>query len=377
MDRAKAQRKIIHFTPGPSKVYDNVPRYIEEAFKKNIPSFYHRSKGFQELYRATVELFREKLHVPEEYEIYFVNSATEVFEITASEYGKQFGSTHLFNGSFGEKWHRLAKNKYPNAFAYEYGLSTSYTHLEFLFSKALENSRFLALTHVETSNGFEFPLSLLRYATDDHLIAIDATSSMGGMNLPWEWADIWFASVQKCFGLPPGLAVLIVSPKALEYAPKENSSHHSIRNLHENYLKFQTANTPATLLIYLLYKILRHEIPSIEVVEKRIFERFQSWENWGKRYRKNFLTGDEKLRAKTVLTWEFQNKKLLHILRSYLRLNGFEIADGHGVWKGKAIRIANFPQFSDEEIDRLRQVLSYFFTIYSEKLIPEEEHEKW
>jgi phosphoserine aminotransferase len=52
----------------------------------------------------------------------------------------------------------------------------------------------------------------------DALIAVDATSSMAGVELDWQSADIWFASVQKCFGLPAGMAVMVCSPRALQYA---------------------------------------------------------------------------------------------------------------------------------------------------------------
>lgn len=55
---------------------------------------------------------------------------------------------------------------------------------------------------------------------------MDATSTMGGINLPWLEADVWFASVQKCLGIPAGLGVLICSPKALERATQLNKKVH-------------------------------------------------------------------------------------------------------------------------------------------------------
>lgn len=54
------------------------------------------------------------------------------------------------------------------------------------------------------------------------LIAIDATSWFGGVVFDWMLGDVWFASVQKCLGLPAGMGIMVCSPKALEKARKVN-----------------------------------------------------------------------------------------------------------------------------------------------------------
>jgi len=105
---------VINFIPGPSKLYENINHYLAEGFRKGYFNTYHRSKKFPELYEKTVSLLRAKLGVPEDYEIYFISSATEAFSIVVREYGNYSGSAHLFSGSFGERWFKYAKANYKN-----------------------------------------------------------------------------------------------------------------------------------------------------------------------------------------------------------------------------------------------------------------------
>jgi Phosphoserine aminotransferase len=50
------------------------------------------------------------------------------------------------------------------------------------------------------------------------LLGVDVTSSMGAVEYNFSVADAWFFSVQKAFGMPAGLGILIVGPKILEKA---------------------------------------------------------------------------------------------------------------------------------------------------------------
>jgi phosphoserine aminotransferase len=87
---------------------------------------------------------------------------------------------------------------------------------------------------------------------------------MAGVELDWQSADIWFASVQKCFGLPAGMAVMVCSPKALQYAEiiGDRKYYNSLLFMNDNFKKYQTHYTPNVLEIYLLSKILE-QIPDI------------------------------------------------------------------------------------------------------------------
>lgn len=56
----------------------------------------------------------------------------------------------------------------------------------------------------------------------DKLLFVDAVSAMGGADIKFDkWGlDMIFASSQKAFGVPPGLAVAAVSERVFEIAEK-------------------------------------------------------------------------------------------------------------------------------------------------------------
>ena len=47
---------MISFYPGPSRVHDEIPSYVKDAFKKGIMSINHRSDGFMEISKNTIGL---------------------------------------------------------------------------------------------------------------------------------------------------------------------------------------------------------------------------------------------------------------------------------------------------------------------------------
>ncbi|MDX1372496.1 MAG: aminotransferase class V-fold PLP-dependent enzyme, partial [Nitrososphaeraceae archaeon] len=205
----------LNFYPGPSKLEPNIIGYISNAVNSGLLERNHRSQEFALLYQETKELFHSQLSVPKDYELLFLSSATECWEvISQSLVAKK--SEHVFNGAFGRKWFDYASNL-SNTTSKHF-----YSHNDHFPVEVISyDSDLLALTHNETSNGTylnEKVLSNLRNMYKDKLIAYDATSSMGGLKFDWEMADIWFASVQKCFGIPSGLGVMVISPRAIERA---------------------------------------------------------------------------------------------------------------------------------------------------------------
>lgn len=88
--------------------------------------------------------------------------------------------------------------------------------------------------------------------------------------------------MQKGFGLPPGLCVLILSPKAIKKARKMQKSgevigsYHSLVKLVEKTREFQTTQTPNILGIYLLGCVVRDFLKvGILDLRKRIDQQAQ------------------------------------------------------------------------------------------------------
>jgi len=215
---------MLSFYPGPSKVHPEVLGFIQEAFSEGVVSINHRSERFEILLKDTLQILHEKWNIPQDYTLYFISSATEAWEIVAQSLIKK-KSLHLYNGAFGKKWAHYAQQIITNAQSIEFGLNEDLKTV----SNQIKEDDFdtICLVQSETSNGTGQKIDRSYFsAQKDAIIAVDATSTMGGINLPWLEADIWFASVQKCMGIPAGLGVLICSPKALKRAKELNKKNH-------------------------------------------------------------------------------------------------------------------------------------------------------
>lgn len=348
---------MITFYPGPSKIYKQVKGFLNEAFDSGILSMNHRSSGFMELYKDCIQLIKDKLLLPEDYSVYFVSSATECWEIIAQSFIKE-ESFHLFNGAFGEKWQDTNRKLGLKTIGYKFQVNEA-IHTDML--KGATVCDLIALTQNETSNGTQIrneQLTEIRSSFPEKLIAIDATSSMAGIYLDFSKADIWYASVQKCFGLPSGLALLICSPKAVNNGLEigSNKYYNSFVNLHENMLKFQTTHTPNILDIVLLKKVLGSILP-IDKIGQRIKRQADDWYNFlGEfQYTKPLVT-ENQLRSDTVITVQGEVSYIKNIKEQSLK-NGITLGNGYGQWKTDTFRIANFPAIEEQEITQLKSFL--------------------
>lgn len=343
---------MITFYPGPSKLYPEVQEYLLEAFQLGILSANHRSEQFMRMLEITLAELKTKLNIPDSYEVYFTSSATECWEVVAQSLTKT-KSLHLFNGAFGEKWFDYTRLLKPASEGKEFGIDeipdvTDYSDFDVL-----------CLTHSETSNGTTLPTKILAELRKSFngLIALDATSSMGGMELPWELGDSWFASSQKCFGLPSGLGILVVSPRAVETALEigERAHYNSLLFIRENFLKLQTHYTPNILGIYLMWKVMQQVAP-IGEVSKIISERALNWYRFLETNGYEGLTTNEATRSSTVIAVKCSPAKLVD-LKIRLISKGISIGNGYGKWKENSFRIANFPAIEESEINLLKEVL--------------------
>ncbi|HAA19854.1 MAG TPA: phosphoserine aminotransferase, partial [Cytophagales bacterium] len=166
---------MISFYPGPSQVYEKVPKWVKVAFDEGILGINHRSGRFEKMLAQVYQLLQEKLGVPADYTISFVSSATECWEIIAQSFVQE-SSFHLYNGAFGEKWCRTTKPLVAETAGYKFDFQEGLDLDQVIIPEDVE---VICLTHNETSNGTQIRPSLvtaLRENYPDTLIAVDATS---------------------------------------------------------------------------------------------------------------------------------------------------------------------------------------------------------
>lgn len=349
---------MISFYPGPSRVYDDIPKYVKDAHAKGILSMNHRSDEFMAMIKKTVTLLKQKLAIPKDYTILFTSSATECWEIVAQSWvtNKSF---HLYNGAFGQKWHEYTYKLKTGATALPFGRETILNPGQSVFESS-ENV--ICITQNETSNGTQVSneiIRTIRRGSPDHTIAVDVTSSLAGIKLDFTAADIWLGSVQKCFGLPAGLGIMICSPTAIKRARAINNTkfYNNAVLMTDMAEKWQTSYTPNVLGIYLLMRVME-KVKPISAVHKLIEKRYGDW----MRVLKNssslhHLIKNKAVHSLTVLALEAEKKTIEKIKKS-AKAKGFLLGDGYGELKSTTLRIANFPALKDSEIKKLMKFLS-------------------
>lgn len=351
----------ISFYPGPSRVNARVPEYFYDGYMEGILSVNHRSEEFMKLFKKTKKLLKQKLEIPDFYEVIFTSSATECWEIIAQSLTAR-ESFHLFNGAFGAKWCESAAKLGVEVSANSFDIEEELPVKDLLISKKTD---VICVTHNETSNGTmvgEMELTLLRKQYPAQLIAVDATSSMAAVSLPVAAADVWFASVQKGFGLPAGLGIMLLSPKALEVAEKigEDNHYNSLLFAVKNSRQNQTPYTPNVLAIYLLYRVLQDR-KTITDVERKVQGRYNEWIDFLDRFDSwKHLVGNRNVRSPTVIPLQAAADVVID-LKKKAENAGFIIGNGYGEWKGSTVRIANFPSIKKKEIESFRSFLKKNF----------------
>jgi phosphoserine aminotransferase len=340
-------------------VHEEIPRYVKEAYQEGVLSINHRSEEFMEISEKTIRLLKSKLDIPKDYTIFYTSSATECWEIISQSVMTTTGF-HIFNGAFGKKWFEYSRRIFSGAKSFPFG------HNELINVKKLRPGKegVICLTQNETSNGTQVNngmIESIRSRFPDHLVAVDATSSMAGIYLNLRAADIWFASVQKCFGLPAGLGLMICSPGAMEKVKKvgENKHYNSLTFMSQMMDKWQTPFTPNVLAIYLLMRVMEDAKP-IREVHRKIEGRYREWIDFFKDKKTlHHLITNEEARSFTVIPAEAK-ATLVSAIKSRAKKNGILLGEGYGELNPSTFRIANFPAIKKKEIKTLMKLLSEY-----------------
>ncbi len=119
--------------------------------------------------------------------------------------------------------------------------------------------RIIAVVHAETSTGVRNDVAELGANKGDALLLVDCVTSLGGIPLEIdEWGiDLAYSGTQKCLGVPPGLAPLTVSPRAIERIVETPQSWYLDLNMIKKYVTGEGArayhHTAPISMVYALH----------------------------------------------------------------------------------------------------------------------------
>ena len=343
-------RKIF-FTPGPSALYFTVEEHLKQAVKDQVMEVNHRSKQAAAYYQHAAENLKVLMNIPEDYHIFFLSSATEIWERQIQNLVVE-KSYHFCYGAFSNRFYEFAKSLGKQALKSEskFGAIPEVNQQDIP-----QDTELISFALNETSTGVTFP---------EALIAIDGVSAFPVIDIDFTKIDSAYFSVQKCFGLPAGLGVWIVNNRCIEKSLKKEANGYSIGtyqtlpNLLKNASKFQTTYTVNVLNIFLLMKVttdmlnkgidvIRREANYKGLLLQKLITDHPSF---------NHFVGDEKLRSKTVVVANTLTPSQEWI--DELSSKGFILGNGYSEYKGKQIRIASFPTHSKELIELLYDTIN-------------------
>jgi len=248
------------YIPGPTEVREDV---IEAMCR---PMFGHRMDRMTDLYTTIVEDTKN-----------FLGTDNDVMILTAS--GTEFWEASTLNlvdedilvatcGSFSERHANVAERlgKSVDRLEYEWGEAVKPEDVRERLETSDTDYDVVACVMNESSTGVRNPIEAIGDVVaeyPDTYFVVDAVSALGGdvVDIDAHSIDVIFASTQKAFAMPPGLAVCVVSDDAYQRElEKESASWYGgfQRALDYYDRKGQTHSTPAIPIMLAYRQQMKH-----------------------------------------------------------------------------------------------------------------------
>jgi len=348
------------FTPGPVHVPERV---LKEMAKPNDT---HRSKPYSEMHQMATEGLQKLLYTKNEC-LLFTSSATGIMEACVRNLVKDDEKALFFSiGAFGDRWYEIGVSNGKNSVkeTVEWGKAITSEIAQDTLNK--DKYSVVLIQANETSTGVYNPINKIAPIVKDSgaLLCVDATSSMAGVKLEVDKLDIdiCLASVQKCFALPPGLAVCSVSDAAIAKAEqvKNRGLYFDLIDLHKRHIaKHQTPTTPPIPQIRGLTAQLDY-ILNEEGLEKR-FERHEQLAKLTRTWASNNnleMLPEKGYESNTVST--IKNSLDLDIPKmvSMLLDKGYRIVNGYGQLVNKTFRIGHMGEIQLNDLEEMLEGLT-------------------
>jgi aspartate aminotransferase-like enzyme len=346
------------FIPGPVKVNEDVLQQLAR------PTLGHRGKEYAQLHSSTVDMLKKILFTNQNVFL-STSSASGIWEASIRNC-VDFNETVLCTccGAFSDKWANVAKScaRKVDEIKVDWGKPI----LPEMIDEKLSSGKYAAVTlmYNETSTGLMNPLyetsEMMKEKYPDVLVFVDAVSAMVGLPLHFDklgW-DVAFASVQKAFAIPPGLAVAAVSNRALEKSKKvpARGYYFDFQAFVKSAEKNQTPTTPniphIMALNYQCEKILAEGMENVWKRHKKMGDFVRSWAK-----KKFALFCEEEYASNTLTT--IKNTRgitVADVINAIQKKHNTVFGNGYGDLKEKTFRIAHM---GDIRLDELEELLGW------------------
>ena len=347
------------YIPGPTEVREDVIDAMAQ------PMFGHRMDRMTDLYTTLVEDTKEFLGTDNDV-IILTGSGTEFWEATTLNLVDERMLVPV-SGAFSERYANVAERlgKDVDRLEYEWGNAPKPEDIR----EALESSSggydMVAGVMNESSTGVRNPIEGIGDVVaeyPDTYFAVDAVSSLGGdfVDIDEHGIDVIFASTQKAFAMPPGLAVCVVSEEAYDReAEKGDSSWYGgFRRCIDYYdRKGQTHSTPA-IPIMLAYRTQMKRM--LEETHEGRDERHREMAEYTREWaREHFdLFAEEGYESRTVTCIEnTQGIDVAETIETVSEEYDMVFSNGYGDIGEKTFRIGHMGEHTVESIEALTDAI--------------------
>ena len=339
------------FTVGPTYVNDDVRAEMRNQM------FSHRSSDYVELHRELIEKLRKFLQTENDIFLYTSSSTGCMESAVRNCISEQGTALSTICGAFGKRFSEIVTENGRKVVTSEvlWGKANRAEQLDEALSKN-PGIEAVTITHCETSTGLLNPLEELCKVAKEHdvLILADTVSSMSGTRIEVDklGIDFCFSGVQKCFTVPPGLAIATVSKKALKKAEtvKNRGHYFDFLNLKKYNDKHMIPYTPPMPQMFGLSKQLDL------IFEEGIENRFERHRKVSARVRNGCkdmgfsVFPDEKYAAPTLSCISVPKGFDIKEMQNKMNERGFILASGYGKIKDTTFRVGNMGNVTMDDV---------------------------
>jgi aspartate aminotransferase-like enzyme len=240
--------------PGPVKV----PQRVLRAMAK--PMISHRSADFEKIYEDCRSRLKDLFDTKNEVVVLSGSGTAGMEAAVGGIIGKGEKVVTVTNGKFGERFTELG-DRYGSIVSLDYPWGTPFD-LARIEAALDDGAKAITMVHNETSVGIVNPAREIGKLARkyDAVFIVDGISSVGGNEfLTDEWGiDIAITGSQKCLAVPPGLAMVAVSKRAMDLLEEGKGGYYTDLKAHlKKASKNQTPYTPAVSLFFALQEALK------------------------------------------------------------------------------------------------------------------------
>jgi aspartate aminotransferase-like enzyme len=340
--------------PGPTNVNPSVLTAL------GTPTKSHVSPWFVEVFRETLDNLK-KVFMTQGETFVLAGSGTLAMEVAVAnlvEPGDKVLS--LVSGMFGQRFVEIARYHKAVPVVKEVPLGKAVTPT--VVKETLEKDEYKVVTvvHVDTSAGVANPIKDIGEAvrkSSEAFYVVDTVCSLGGMEVrvdDWN-IDFCVAGSQKCIATPPGLALIAVNKRTLDFLEaRKNPANFYYGDLN-NWLPIMRDPTkyfatPPVNMVYALHQALRL------VLEEGLENRFKRHHVLAEALRTAIyelnlqLVADRRHAADTVTAVYYPRGVEDKVFRRIMAERGVVIAGGLGPLAGKIFRIGHMGNVNANDI---------------------------